>query len=113
PFGYGRPYSVGQLESTLTSHNFSAERHEAALYLPPSHKRFWLKVAPGIERIGQRLDAQRLAGVAMVEVTKLVYIAPQSGAKSPARAPLRVLEGLRPAPAPKPATGRGAARKGL
>lgn len=110
PFGYGRPYSVGQLEKTLAGLNFHADRHEAALYGPPSHKRFWLKMAPGLERLGRRLDVQRLAGVAMVEVTKLVYIAPQSGAKSPAQVPLRVLEGLRPAPAPKPATGRYGAR---
>ncbi|MEL6476201.1 MAG: methyltransferase domain-containing protein [Pseudomonadota bacterium] len=110
PFGYGRPYSVGQLEATLSSHNFSADRHEGALYLPPSHKRFWLRLAPTLERMGQKLDAQRLAGVALVEVTKLVYIAPQSGSKVAARTPLRVLEGLAPAPVPKPATGRGAAR---
>ena len=108
PFGYGRPYSVGQLEATLSSHNFSADRHEGALYLPPSHKRFWLRLAPTLERMGQRMDAQRLAGVALVEVTKLVYIAPQSGSKVAARTPLRVLEGL--APVPKPATGRGSAR---
>ncbi len=107
PFGYGRPYSVGQLEKTLSRNKFTAERHEAVLYLPPSHKRFWLKIAPGMERIGQRLNAQRLAGVAMVEATKLVYIAPQSGAKAKTSDPLRVLEGLRP----KPAAGRSAARR--
>ncbi|MBY8974606.1 methyltransferase domain-containing protein [Rhodobacteraceae bacterium NNCM2] len=105
PFGYGRPYSVGQLEDALSGHNFSADRHEAALYLPPSHKRFWLRLAPWIEQMGQRIDAQRFGGVALVEVTKMVYIAPKSGA-APVRAPLRVLEGLRPTPAPKPASGR-------
>jgi hypothetical protein len=65
-------------------------------------------MAPAIERVGQRIDAQRLAGVVMVEATKLVYIAPHTGAKLAAREPLRVLEGLRPKP--KPATGRGVAR---
>jgi SAM-dependent methyltransferase len=108
PFGYGRPYSVGQLEKTLSDNKFAAERHTAALYPPPSHRKFWMKVAPAIERVGQRVDAQRLAGVVMVEATKLVYIAPQSGARLKAREPLRVLEGLRPNP--KPATGRSAAR---
>lgn len=106
PFGYGRPYSLGQLDKTLARHKFSADRHIGVLYLPPSHKRFWLRLAPGLERLGQRLDIQRFAGIAMVEVTKLVYIAPQSGAR--ARVPLRVLEGL--APQPKPATGRGLTR---
>lgn len=106
PFGYGRPYSVGQLEAALSTHNFSAERQEAALYLPPSHKPFWLRLSPGLEKMGQKLDIQRFAGVALVEVTKMVYIAPKSGVASRARVPLRVLEGLRPVPAPKPATGR-------
>lgn len=106
PFGYGRPYSIGQLEKTLSANKFTAERHEAALYMPPSHRRFWLQVAPAIERVGQRVDAQRFAGVVMVEATKLVYIAPHSGAKVAARQPLRVLEGFRP----KPAAGRGSAR---
>lgn len=106
PFGYGRPYSVGQLEKTLTKHGFTAERHMAGLYMPPSHKRFWLRFGPAMERVGQRLDAQRLAGVAIVEATKLVYITPQPGLREAAKAPIKVLEGL--APAPKPATGRAA-----
>jgi SAM-dependent methyltransferase len=108
PFGYGRPYSIGQLERTLSGNKFTAERHEAALYMPPSHRRFWLRLAPAIERVGQRIDIQRLAGVVMVEATKLVYIAPHTGAKA-VREPLRVLNGLRPKP--KPATGRHTARE--
>lgn len=110
PFGYGRPYSVGQLEAALAKHNFSVERHEAGLYLPPSNKRFWLRMAPSIERLGQKLDIQRFGGVAMIEVGKLVYIAPKSGAVASARTSLRALEGFRPAPAPKPAAGRGSIR---
>jgi len=106
PFGYGRPYSVGQLEKTLADHDFTAERHEAALYMPPSHKRFWLRMGLAFERVGQRIDAQHFAGVALVEVTKLVYIAPQSGLREAARGPLEVLEGL--TPAPKPAASRTA-----
>jgi hypothetical protein len=93
---------VGQLDATLAAHKFTAERHGAALYHPPSHRRFWLKVAPTIERIGQRLDARRLAGVSIVEAEKLVYITPQSGSRVSARQPIRVLTGLG-APAPKPA----------
>ncbi len=102
PFGYGRPYSVGQLDETLAAHKFTTERHAAALYLPPSHRRFWLRLSPTIERIGQRMDARRLAGVVMLEAEKLVYITPQSGARVAARDPIRVLTGLG-APAPKPA----------
>ncbi|MEM9146912.1 MAG: class I SAM-dependent methyltransferase [Pseudomonadota bacterium] len=106
PFGYGRPYSAGQLEATLVEHGFTPERTEAALYMPPSQARFWLRAGPVLERFGQRLDVQRLAGVTIVEAARLVFITPKSGLKEAARAPLRVLEGLRPAPAPKPATGR-------
>lgn len=102
PFGYGRPYSPGQLDSTLSAHKFTAERHMAALYLPPSHRRFWLKAGPAIEQLGQRLDARRLAGVVMVEAEKLVYITPQSGSRVSSRDPIRVLTGLG-APVPKPA----------
>jgi len=111
PFGHGVPYSFGQLKKALAENKFTAERSAAALYMPPSHQRFWLGMAPAIERVGQRIDVQRLAGVVMVEATKLVYIAPLTGAKMAARVPLRVLEGLRPKP--KPATGRGAARETL
>jgi len=102
PFGYGRPYSVGQLDETLAAHKITTERHAAALYMPPSHRRFWLRLAPAIERIGRRMDVRRLAGVVMLEAEKLVYITPQSGAKVAARDPIRVLTGLG-APAPKPA----------
>ena len=102
PFSYGRPYSTGQLESTLSQHKFTAERQSAALYLPPSHRSFWLRMAPAIEEVGQRIDARRFAGVLMLEVEKMVYITPQSGARVSARDPIRVLTGLG-APAPKPA----------
>lgn len=102
PFSYGRPYSIGQLDQTMTAHKFSPERHAAALYMPPSHRKFWLKVAPAIEQMGQRVDARRLAGVVMLEAEKLVYITPQSGARAAARDPIRVLTGLG-TPAPKPA----------
>jgi SAM-dependent methyltransferase len=111
PFGYGRPYTTGQLERALADNRFTAERHSGVLYLPPSHRRFWLKVGPGIERLGQRLDARRLAGLVVVEAAKLVYITPQGGARVRAADPIAVLDGLRPKPRPKPATGRAAPRR--
>lgn len=102
PFGYGRPYSPGQLEDTLASHKFTTIRQTAALYCLPSHRRFWLRPAPAMERLGQRLEARRFAGVAIVEAEKLVYITPRSGSRITARDPIRVLTGLG-APAPRPA----------
>ncbi|MEL7138844.1 MAG: methyltransferase domain-containing protein [Pseudomonadota bacterium] len=108
PFGFGRPYTTGQLERTLADQRFGAERHTGALYMPPKHDGFWFRLAPPIERLGTRLDLQRLAGVVLVEATKMVYITPKNGLRERARQPLRVLEGLAPpVPAPpKPATGR-------
>ncbi|MEM6624869.1 MAG: methyltransferase domain-containing protein [Pseudomonadota bacterium] len=108
PFSYGRPYSISQLDATLAAHKFTPERHAAALYLPPSHRRFWLRVGPAIEQMGQRISARGFAGAIIVEAEKLVYITPQSGSKVTARDPISVLTGLG-APAPKPA-GRSARR---
>lgn len=107
PFGYGRPYSIGQLEQQLGEHRFEPTRHAACLYAPPSHKRFWLRMSGVCETVGLRLDLQRAAGVILVEATKLVYAAPRSGARASVKTPLEVLEGLT-APKPKPATGRAA-----
>lgn len=107
PFGFGRPYSIGQLEKALSDHDLTVERHCGALYMPPSHTRFWLRAAPMIEGVGRRLEAHRLAGVSIVEASRLVFITPRSGAREAVRTPLKVLEGL--APAPKPAAGQARA----
>ena len=109
PFGYGRPYSVGQLEAYLRQHSLETVRHSAALYVPPSQRRFWLRSARAAEALGRRLDAQRLAGVVLIEAVKTAYAAPRSGAAVSAKTPLRVLGGIA-RPAPKPATGRAAGR---
>lgn len=105
PFGVGRPYSAGQVESLLREHNFMPERQSAALYTPPSHREFWLGTSRVWERFGRRLDAQMLAGTLLVEATKQVYITPKRGTPVVVPGPLEVLEGLTQ-PAPKPATGR-------
>ena len=57
------------------------------------------------EATGRRLDAQRLAGVIIVEAVKTAYAAPRSGAAVSAKTPLEVLGGIA-RPTPKPATGR-------
>jgi SAM-dependent methyltransferase len=105
PFGHGRPYSTGQLERQLQEHGFEPERHTAALYAFPSHRAFWLRMAPMFEATGRRLDARRFAGVILVECTKLAFAAPRSGAKAPALTPGEVWGGLT-APIPRPAAGR-------
>jgi SAM-dependent methyltransferase len=98
PFGYGRPYSISQLERQLQEHGFEPERHAAALWSVPSHRRFWLNMAGMFERTGRKANAQRLAGAILVETSKLAFAAPRSGAKAPARAPEVVWGGLSPAP---------------
>ncbi len=111
PFGFGRPYTAGQLERQLQEHGFEPERTTAALYALPSHRAFWLKFAGLAERTGRRLDARRFAGVVIVETTKLAFAAPRSGSRVSARSPIEVLGGLA-APAPRPATGRAAREAG-
>ncbi|MEM8753516.1 MAG: methyltransferase domain-containing protein [Pseudomonadota bacterium] len=105
PFGIGRPYSLGQLETLLRRHSLEPMRHSAALYAPPTQRAFWLKLARAAEATGRKLDAQRLAGVIMVEAAKTAYVAPRSGAAVSAKTPLEVLGGIAQ-PSPKPATSR-------
>ncbi|XDA99336.1 methyltransferase domain-containing protein [Sulfitobacter sp. LCG007] len=73
PFGFGRPYSPGQLDSQLRKHQFLPERHLGALYQFPSSKRLWMKSAAAWENIGRRMPTIIAGGAFMVEATKLVY----------------------------------------
>lgn len=88
PFGYGRPYSSGQLETQLRKHQFLPERHLGALYQMPSAKQVWMKSAPALERIGRRMPTFLAGGAFMVEATKLVY--PPKGKVQDTRLPSSV-----------------------
>lgn len=104
PFGFGRPYSLAQLEAQLRRHAFTPERNLSVLFAPPSQGRFWLRTADFWEKIGRR--APWLAGgVLMVEASKQVYAPTRGGLASAIRRPLKVLEGVRPAN-PEPALNR-------
>ncbi len=98
PFGYGRPYSLGQLEDQLKEHQFLPERHGAALYQPPSGRRFWLKSGPLFEKIGTRLPSVFASGVIMVEVSKRVQPPKGTIVKGRSRRKIKQLGGL-PEPA--------------
>lgn len=102
PFGFGRPFSVGQLDAQLRRHNFVTERHVAALYAPPSDRRFWLRTAPMWERVGRRLPAMVAGGVLMLEASKQVHAPKRPGLGAVVRKPIAVLEGL-PKPSAEPA----------
>jgi SAM-dependent methyltransferase len=109
PFGYGRPYSYSQLEALLRKHRFSPGRHAAALYAPPSHRKFWLQTAYLWERVGRRFDPRLVAGALLLDASKQVYARPTPpGSRVIVPGPLDVLEGLT-GPKPEPVSG-GAAR---
>ncbi|MGH1331216.1 MAG: methyltransferase domain-containing protein [Paracoccaceae bacterium] len=93
PFGFGRPYSLGQLEAQLKKHKFVPERHLTALYQPPSHRRFWLRSGPMWERIGRKLPVMA-GGVLIVEASKQVYAHTGTGSPEAIRKPRRVLGGV-------------------
>lgn len=104
PFGYGRPYTLSQLEAQLKRHAFLPERHVTTLYQPPSNRRFWRKTANLWEATGLRLSVVLAGGVLMVEATKRVQASSGPGLRATVRRPLNVLDGLgSPAPDPKPA----------
>ncbi|WP_108482892.1 class I SAM-dependent methyltransferase [Oceaniglobus ichthyenteri] len=94
PFGFGRPYSLGQLEAQLKHAGFVPQRQVAALFHPPSEKRFWLKAGPLMERIGRKVSDSYAGGVLMVEVSKQIAPTPGTRIRDSVRRPLRVLDGL-------------------
>ncbi|MAQ39191.1 hypothetical protein BMI91_01900 [Thioclava sediminum] len=99
PFGFGKPYTLGQLDQLARRSGFVPERHTGALYIPPSHRRFWLRSAAMWERLGTKAAGVLAAGVVMLEVSKQVHARHDSGLGARVRKPLSILEG-----AVKPAT---------
>ena len=102
PFGFGRPYTLGQLEAQLKRHDLLPKRHVGALYLPPADKPFWLKTARLWERLGRRISGTFTGGVLIVEVEKMPQPAARPGLPEAVTKPLRILDGLA-TPEPKPA----------
>ncbi len=102
PFGFGRPYSLGQLEAQLKLHGFVPETHRAALFSPPSESRFWLRSAGWVEKAGRRVSNSLAGGVFLLEASKEGQTPGGASVKDEVRSPLRILDGVT-APAPKPA----------
>jgi SAM-dependent methyltransferase len=96
PFGFGRPYSLSQLDAQLKLHGFLSEDQRTTLYQPPSERRFWRKTAPFWERAGRALPVIAAGGVLMVEATKRIP-APSGGLGERVRRPISILS-------PKPET---------
>ncbi|MBE0412576.1 methyltransferase domain-containing protein [Yoonia sp.] len=102
PFGYGRPYSLGQLEAQLRKHRFLTECTMSTLFQPPSTRRIWRKSAGFLERMGHRMPLIAAGGVLIVEVSKQTVAPTRPGLGETVKRPLRVLEGIgRPQPKPK------------
>lgn len=100
PFGFGRSYTRGQIEAQARAAGFVIERGVAALYIPPSDRRFWLKSAEWWERAGSRIAQALVAGVLIVELSKQVHAPVGPGLRITVPGPLEVLEGIaRPRPA--------------
>lgn len=101
PFGYGRPYSQGQLDAQLRAHGFMIERHASALYQPPSKRRFWRRTGEAWEKAGRALPLVLAGGVLIVEVSKQVHAPNRPGLPEAVKKPLRILDGLaKPLPEP-------------
>ncbi len=105
PFGYGRPYSLRQIEAQIRRHRFLPERHLAALFSPPSQKRFWLKIGPVWERFGRRVSSHLAGGVLLVEASKQIYAPKAKGLGEKVKRPFGMLEGIA-RPNPEPVSGR-------
>jgi SAM-dependent methyltransferase len=102
PFGFGRPYTLSQLDAQLRRHGFVPVRHLAALFAPPSTRKFWLRSADLWERIGRRVSNSLAGGVFMIEAAKQGQAARGTIVPEAVRDPLRILDGVTQ-PVPKPA----------
>lgn len=94
PFGFGRPYSRGQIEELLDECGFDTVGHSSALFFPPSPRPFWLRSARSLERMGRRFAPERFGGVLMIEALRRDIPIPRRGLLSEVRRPLRVLDGV-------------------
>lgn len=94
PFGFGRPWSRGQIERILSESGFIPVGHGAALFFPPSARRFWLRTARGLESAGRRYAPERLGGVLIIEAIRSDAAPRRPGLRVADRRPLAVLEGV-------------------
>ncbi|MEO0341824.1 MAG: hypothetical protein AAF198_00160 [Pseudomonadota bacterium] len=101
PFGYGRPYSLNQVENQLRAHRFDIDHHRFALYAPPSHKSVWRRLGRWLDALNGKLPLPLASGVILVEASKQVFAPTKPGLAARVKKPLAVIEGLA-APAPKP-----------
>ena len=103
PFGHGRPYSRGQLETLLVEAMFRPLDWSYALHMPPIERGMVLRSAVAFERFGARVWPG-VGGVMMVEARKEL-VAPTGK-----RQRVRATGGLVAIPTPAPMTPRAEPR---
>jgi SAM-dependent methyltransferase len=93
PFYQGHPYSAAQLAGLLRANMFAPMQQTRALFMPPTHSRLALRMAPTVERFGRRWLG-RFAGVCVIEAGKQLYAGiaerSQSAERVVARPKLRI-----------------------
>jgi SAM-dependent methyltransferase len=78
PMGFGRPYTISQLETQLRIQGFLPEQSSATLFQLPSFKKGWQRFGPFLEKVGRNLPFLA-GGVLIVEASKRVQ--PLTGSK--------------------------------
>jgi SAM-dependent methyltransferase len=95
PFGFGQPFSRGQISGLLKESQFSLNDMQPALLMPPRAGLVTSNFATALEKYG-RLAFSHLSGVTIVEATKHVYA--YSAGRRVKRSPLRLRPFMLPAP---------------
>ncbi len=93
PFGQGKPFSSGQLETQLRLHGFLPEKQFSALYMLPSKNKNVQRFAPFLEKMGAKLPFL-VGGLIMLEVSKLPEIVKGSPVLDHKKQGIGVLEGF-------------------
>ena len=96
PFGFGHPYSRGQLSRLLRECMFTPFQSARALYMPPIDWKVMLTSASAIEKIGSRWFPT-FAGVLLIEAGKQIYAASPSKSVNRRERRFVVLPGRAPA----------------
>jgi SAM-dependent methyltransferase len=74
PFGYGRPFTMMQLRTLFTGHQFTPIRSSVALFTPPLYWRWLWRISGKIEAVG-KIIFRPFGGVLILEAEKQVYAA--------------------------------------
>ncbi|MEO0327794.1 MAG: methyltransferase domain-containing protein [Pseudomonadota bacterium] len=72
PFGTGKPYSKGQLNSILKKNDFSPDVWSEALHFPPSGRELPMRMRSSIESMGRRFWPV-FAGAILVSASKRLF----------------------------------------